>query len=190
MSRAVSIDIRLLLTDRDAAPLAGIVTRLVFGTDPAWQEPTSGATLVTDAAGEARCTAAVRLTRRFRKLPSNFFTTLFSLPRRTEFLRVGAELPFLGHRWLYTADLYRFAGGNPIVLAGASVYTPDAAGHFTLKAGRDGHHWTIPGLDGMTLSHPGWETSNWSFHPVDNDPATGRWTLSLGYRRAPEPLRR
>lgn len=190
MSRAVTLEVHVTLIGPAAEPLVGATARVVFGADRAWPDPAAGTRLVTDAAGVARFTTSVSLERRWRKLPTNFFTSLASLPRRTEFLRVGAELPFLGARWLYAADLYRFAGGNPIVLGDTSVFTPDPAGYFTRKAERDGHHWTMPGLDGMTLSHPGWEISDWTFHPVDDDPATGRWALTLAYRRAPEPVRR
>ncbi len=190
MSRAITLDVHLALIGPASEPLAGIAARVVFGADRALPDPTAGTRLVTDAAGGARFTTSLHLERRWRKLPTNFVTSLASLPRRTEFLRVGAELPFLGSRWLYTADLYRFAGGNPIALGDTSVFTPDAAGHFTRQAERDGHQWTMPGVDGMALSHPGWEITDWSLHPMDDDPAAGRWTLSLGYRRAAEPARR
>ena len=190
MSHAVTLDVHLALIGPASEPLAGVTARVVFGADRAGPDPAAGTRLVTDAAGVARFTTSVPLERRWRKLPTNFFTSLVSLPRRTQFLRVGAELPFLDYRWLYAADLYRFAGGNPIALGDTSVFTPDADGRFTRQAERDGHQWTMPGLDGMALSHPGWEISDWSFHPVDDDPPAGRWALSLGYRRAPEPVHR
>jgi hypothetical protein len=178
VSRAVSLDVCLRLTDRETAPLPGIAARVVFGADSA---PDAGTRVMTDSAGEARFTATVQLRRRLRKLPTNFFSSLFSLPSRTEFLRIGTELPCPGGSLLFTADVDRYPGGDPIGLTGRAVRGPDATGRFLRDA--------TPPQPGGT-SDAGWEIADWRLHPLTEDRRDDHWTLSLAYVRSPAPVRR
>src|SRR4051812_29578947 len=99
---AVSLDVTFKLTDLDYKPLAGVPVRVVFGSDPDWQKGDAGHRLITDGKGEARWTQEAVLTDRMRKHPTNFASSLVSVPESTQYLRVGAEMTYFEKPWLYT----------------------------------------------------------------------------------------
>jgi hypothetical protein len=60
------------LTDLDYRPIPSAPVRVVFGSDPHWQQQGNGYRFVTDAKGRHRFEARVSLDQRRRKLPTNF----------------------------------------------------------------------------------------------------------------------
>jgi hypothetical protein len=185
----VTLEVAFKLTDLDYKPLVGVPVRVVFASNPDWQKAESGHRFVTDANGEAHWTGDVMLTDRTRKHPTNFASSLVSLPQPTQYLRVGAELTYFEKPWLYTQDLYRFAGGDTL-LDGTAIYTRDDSGAFTRQAKRDSNGWTIDGLGGLVLTAPGVEPWDFALDPVGNDMNAKRWTLKLGFKKSPAPVRR
>ena len=185
----VSLDVSFKLTDLDYKPLAGMPARVVFGSDANWQNPNAGHRFVTDANGEAHWVAQVDLEEKMKKMPSNFVGSLLSGPQKAYYLRVGAEMTYFEHRWLYTVDLYRFAGGDTM-LDDNAVYTRDERSTFTRKAKKDKNGWTMPDMGGLVLTMPGYEAWNFALDPDLADPAHHRWTLKLSFKKAPEPVRR
>ena len=186
---AVVLDVRFKLTDLDYQPLPGTAVRLVFGSDADWQAPSSGYRFVTDANGEQRVTAAVRLDKRLRKVPTNFVSSLLSLPQNTDHLTVAAELEYLSFHWLYAVDICRFPGGE-VMLDGFTIYSAGTDGRFTQQAAHDEHGWRIADLGGMVLTTPGHEAWDFMLQPDPSDPALKHWTLQLAFKRAPPPIRR
>jgi hypothetical protein len=186
---AVSLDVTFKLTDLDYKPLAGAPIRVVFGSDPDWQGGDAGHRFVTDSKGEARWTQEAVLTDRMRKHPTNFASSLVSAPQSTQYLRVGAEMTYFEKPWLYTEDLYRFPGGDTL-LDSAAIYTRDDRGAFTRQAKQDKNGWTIDGLGGLVLTTPGIEAWDFALDPVSGDPSGRRWTLRLGFKKSPAPVRR
>ncbi len=185
----VDLDVSFRLTDLDYKPLAGVPVRVVFGAEPNWQSPDAGHRFVTDAKGEARWLAKVELEERMKKMPTNFVGSLLSGPQKSNFLRVGAEMTYFANPWLYTVDLYRFAGGDTM-LDDSAVYTRDERGAFTSKAKQDKGGWTMADMGGMVLTMPGFEAWNFALDPDPADPAQKRWTLKLSFKKAPAPIRR
>jgi hypothetical protein len=184
----VTLDVAFKLTDLEYHPLANVPVRLVFGSDADWQGPKAGNRIVTDAKGEARLTANVTLDKRLRKYPTNFWTTLGSLPQTTDHLAVGAELDFADFHWLYVVDLFRFPNTDTMS-DGVSVYTADAKGRFVDKADYDGKAWKMRDLKGLVLTHPGYDIGDFMLAPDPTDSSGKHWTLKLAFRKAPPPVR-
>ncbi len=186
----VALNVHFKLTELDYKPIAHAAVRVTFGSDPRWQSPDSGERFLTDANGEHRFAARVTIDKRARKLPTNFLDSLFSRFQLTDHLMVATELEYATYRWLYTVDLYRFPGGDPVMLEDTAVYTPDAAGAFTRKATVDAGGWQMADLNGLVLTTPGHEPWDYSLQPDDGDPARQRWTLELAFKQSPPPIRR
>jgi hypothetical protein len=184
----VDLDVSFKLTDLDYKPLAGVPVRVVFGSD-ATQSPGAGHRFVTDARGESRWLAKVDLEERMKKMPTNFVGSLLSGPQKASYLRVGAEMTYFTNPWLYTVDLYRFAGGDTL-LDDSAVYTRDERGTFTHKAKQDKGGWTMADMGGMVLTMPGFEAWNFALDPDPADPTQKLWTLKLSFKKAPTPVRR
>lgn len=188
-AQPVALEVRFKLTDRDYKPLAGAPVRIVFGSDPGWQNPSAGQRFVTDAKGEATLKANVVLDRQLRKMPTNFVSSVLSRPQETDHLRVAAEMEYMDQHWLYTVDVVRFPGGD-VMQDDFSLYTTDPQGRFTQKAERDTNGWKIAGLGGLILTKPGYEP--WDFN-LDIDPTDSsrkRWILRLAFMKYPTPVRR
>ena len=185
----VALAVTFTLTDLDYKPLPGVPVRVVFGSDPNWQQADAGHRLVTDAKGEARWVAQIDLEERMKKVPTNFVGSLLSGPQKAQYLRVGAEMTYFERPWLYTVDLYRFAGGDTL-LDDTAVYTRDDRGAFTRKAKQDKNGWTMADMGGLVLTMPGFEAWNFALDPDPADPAHSRWTLKLSFKKAPAPVRR
>ena len=185
----VVLAVTFALTDLDYKPLAGVPVRVVFGFDPEWQQADAGHRVVTDAKGEARWEAPVELQEQMKKVPTNFVGSLLSGSQRAQYLRVGAEMTYFERPWLYTVDLYRFAGGDTLQ-DDSAVYTRDERGAFTRKAKQDKNGWTMADMGGLVLTMPGFEAWNFALDPDPADPAHKRWTLRLAFKKAPTPIRR
>ena len=188
-AQPVTLEVTYKLTDLEYRPLANVPVRLVFGSDPDWQNAGTGKRVVTDAQGEAHFTTNVTLDTRQRKYPTNFWTSLGSLPQRTDHLTVAAELDFADFHWLYVVDLFRFPQGL-MMSDGMNVYTPDARGRFVHKGEYDGKAWKLRDLKGLMLTHPGYDIGNFTFEPDAADASGKRWTLKLAFRKSPPPVRR
>jgi hypothetical protein len=153
----VALDVHFKLTDLEYKPIPNEAVRLSFGSDPRWQSPDSGERFLTDANGEHHFTTQVVVDKLARKLPTNFLDSLFSRAQLTDHLMVATELDYAAYRWLYTVDVCRFPGGDPIMLDDSAVYTPDTAGAFTRKAPFDAAGWHMADLNGLVLTTPGHE---------------------------------
>jgi hypothetical protein len=188
-SMTVALDVTFKLTDLDYKPLAGVPARVVFGSEPNWQNPNAGHRFVTDAKGEAHFSAQVDLEEKMKKVPTNFVGSLLSGPQKAHYLRVGAEMTYFENPWLYTVDLYRFAGGDTM-LDDNPVYTRDERGAFTRLAKQDKSGWTMADMSGLVLTMPGFEAWDFALDPGPADPAHQRWTLRLAFKKAPAPVRR
>ena len=186
----VALTVEFKLTDLEYKPLPSAPVRLVFGSTPDWQGADAGHRFVTDASGAHRFTTSVVLDKQWRKLPTNFASSLVSLPEQTDHLTVAAELEYVTFRWLYAVDVYRFPKGGDVLLDGFSVYTRDARGAFTNKAKQDSGGWKMSDLGGLALTHPGHEPWNFMLQPDPADPSHRRWTLRIAFKRSPEPVRR
>jgi hypothetical protein len=186
----VALNVHFTLTDLDYKPIPDVAVRVTFGSDPRWQSADSGERFVTDANGEHRFTASVVIDKLARKLPTNFLDSVFSRSKLTDHLMVATELEYATYHWLYTVDLYRFPGGDPVMLDGTAVYTRDATGAFTSKAHLDEGGWRMAELNGLVLTTPGHEPWDYSLQPDDGDPAQQKWTLKLSFKRSPPPIRR
>ena len=185
----VVLAVTFTLTDLDYKPLAGVPVRVVFGSDPNWQQADGGHRLVTDATGEARWETRVELEEQMKKVPTNFVGSLLSGPQKAQYLRVGAEMTYFERPWLYTVDLYRFAGGDTLQ-DDSAVYTRDERGAFTHKAKQDKNGWTMADMGGLVLTMPGFEAWTFALDPDPADPTQKRWTLKLAFKKAPPPVRR
>ena len=117
----VALDVHFKLTDLDYKPIPDAAVRVTFGSDPRWQSPDSGERFLTDANGEHRFTSQVIIDKLARKLPTNFLDSLFSRAQLTDHLMIAAELEYANHDWLYTVDVCRFPGGDPVMLDDTAV---------------------------------------------------------------------
>jgi hypothetical protein len=140
-------------------------------------KPTAGTRLVTDAKG-GRWETRVELEEQMKKMPTNFAGSLSSGPQKAQYLRVGAEMTYFERPWLYTVDLYRFAGGDTLQ-DDSAVYTRDERGAFTRKSKQDKNGWTMADMGGLVLTMPGFEAWNFALDPDPADPTQKRWTLKL-----------
>jgi len=114
-------------------------------------------------------------------------SSLLSRRRNTDHVGVAAELEYLGFRWLYALDLYRFPDGTAALLDGFSVYTLDALGRFTIPAAHDTSGWRMADLNGMALTTPGYEP--WDFL-LQSDPPCQGWSVRLAFKQSPPPMPR
>jgi hypothetical protein len=184
--RDVMLEVAFKLTDLDYKPLAGVSVRLVFCCDRNWQSAEAGYRLVTDEKGEAKLTARVTLDRHLRKKPTNFFSSLVSLPQMTDHLAAGAELEYMDFHWLYVVDMERFPDGD-VMQDDFSVYSRDTQGRFALKAARVGQDWKIKDLRGLMLTGPGHAPWNAMLAPSSG---AEHWTLQLAFKKSPPAVRR
>jgi hypothetical protein len=182
-----TLEVHFKLTDLEYHPLPGTAVRLVFGFQPGWQNPDAGRRFVTDANGEYRFRTTAVIDQRHRKKPTNFVSSLLSRRRNTDHVAVAAELEYLGFRWLYALDLYRFPDGTAALLDGFSVYTQDALGRFTIPAAHDASGWRMADLNGMALTTAGYEP--WDFL-LQSDPPRQGWSVRLAFKQSPPPILR
>jgi hypothetical protein len=180
------LDVRFRLTDLDDKPQPNASVRLVLGNEP-WRQPRSaGQTFVTDEHGEHRVTMTVPIDKVQKKMPTNFLDSLFSRPKLTDHLAVAAELDYMTFRWLYVADLYRFVEGGDVLSDGLRVYTRDEQGSYSRKAEYDGKSWQMADLGDMRLTTPGYDLRDFAFDRKNG--TRDQWTLSLAFKRFPDPV--
>ena len=178
------IDVHFKLTDAEYAPLAGVPVRVALGSG--WRDPDAGKRFVTDSSGESVFAAATDVDRRWRRLPTNFVDSLFSVPKRTEHLAVATQLEFMDRPCLYVLDIHRFPHGGDVLLDRFSCYTADPGGRFTRQVRQDRNgDWHMRELGGLLLTSVGHKPSNYLL-----EPAPGGWSLQLAFMRFPPPIRR
>jgi hypothetical protein len=181
----VTLDVRFRLTDLDYKPIPRQDVRIVLGPSGDWQAAAAGQRFTTDGSGEHRYRTHTALEKVSRKRPTNFVDSLLSRPQPADHLQLGAELEYLGHRWLYVTHAYRFADGD-VLQDGFAIYTRDAQGRFTHKADASDTGWRIADLGGLVLTAPGHEVWNLMLKPDERDPM--HWTLDVAFKRAPPPV--
>ena len=186
----VSLAVRFRLTDLEYRPISDACVRVALGTSESWQPGVAGKRFTTDHTGEHQFEMPALLERRTRKRPTNFIDSLLSRPQPTQFLAVGAELEYAGHRWLYVLDLHRFRCDGDMLLDGMAIYCADERGDFTQPATFKKGHWLMPDRGGFALSTPGHEAWEFMLKPDDTDAAGSRWNLDLAFKRWPSPVRR
>jgi hypothetical protein len=93
-------------------------------------------------------------------------------------------------QWLYTVDIYRFPGGDDVLMDGEAVYTRDSHGDFTRKASHEGHDWRIADLGNLLVTSPGHQAWNSMLQPDPADASGAQWTLEIAFKRSPPPVRR
>lgn len=186
----VPLAIRFKLTNLEYQPIAGANVRLVVGLTGPWQASGSGERFVTGANGEHRFETTATVEARSRKRPTNFMDSLLSRPQPTDFLSLGAELEYAGHRWLYVVELHRFRRDGDMLLEGVTVYCADARGDFTRRATVKDGNWVMADLGGLALSTPGHEVWEFMLKPDESDAAKQRWMLDVSFKRWPNPVRR
>lgn len=182
--RTVALDVRLTLHDHDGSPLSGAPARVVIGKAPEQQPPTAGYSFVTDATGAHAFTAQATIDKAARTRPTNWLDSLFATAEQTDHVSVGVELGYLTYRWLYVADLYRFAQGETL-FDGLQLYTRNPQGYFSVKAERDGDSWKIADLGATRLTTQGYQLTSFAF---DRKGESDDWTLALAFTRAPAPV--
>jgi len=186
----VPLAVRFRLTDLDYKPIPKAPVRIVFGSDAGWQNAGAGQSFVTDAKGEHTFTANVVFDRQMKKVPTNYRDSLSSPPVPMDHLLVATELEYATYRWVYALDVFSIPPGGDTLLEGTTLWTRDARGNFTRQAKQDRDGWHLPELGGLVLTVPGHEPWNFALRPDETDPARGRWTLDLAFKRHPAPIRR
>lgn len=186
----VPLAVRFKLTNLEYQLIAGAEVRLVVCLTGPWQTSRAGERFVTGANGEHRFETITMLEARSRKRPTNFMDSLLSRPQPTDFLSLGAELEYAGHRWLYVVELHRFRRDGDMLLEGVAVYCADARGDFTRRATFKDGNWMMADLGGLALSTPGHEAWEFTLKPDESDATKQRWMLDLAFKRWPNPVRR
>src|SRR4051812_32304512 len=147
----VTLNVLVRITDQEGRPMPAQDVRVVIGTPTGWQKAGEGSPLHTDTQGQARFTTSAKLERRTRKRPTNFVSSLLSLPEAVDRLQIAVELEFAGFHWLYVYPVDRFVGDGDIVYSDCELYSRNGDGAFLLPARyRDGA-WFIEDLKGMAL---------------------------------------
>ncbi len=183
--------VQFRLSDADNEPVALAHARLVLGSAAGWQLPTAGQAIQTDASGESRATFAHAVEYRPHKRPTNFVDSLFRRAEPADHVQAAVELVYAARRRLVVVQLYRFRRDGAVLMGGFEVYTPDASGRFTVQGVCvDGHSWRIPEPDGTQTGHPGFDLVEFDLKPPEQAVDSRHWSLKLGFRRLPEPVRR
>jgi hypothetical protein len=154
----------------------------------------SGKTAVIDSSPTLRASIGSRpasvSTSSGTRCPRTFVSSLLSGPQLTDHLLIGAELEYATFPWLYTVDVYRFPGGDDVLVDGESVWTRDSHGDFTRKASHDANGWRMADLGNLVLTAPGHQAWNFMLQPDPTEKAETRWTLEMAFKRSPAPVRR
>lgn len=193
-ARSAPLDVDFQLTDIQYKPLADQPVRLILGLGQDWQDAGSGNHLVTDANGKAQFSTNVTTEKRWQWVNVGF--TPFSIPTRTDYLPIAAELiqkipAVVGGqdtllRILYRMDVYRRKDGSCSTTGFTSMFTADAGGRFTVRVPTNG--LPIPASGGLVLFGEGYQP--WDYM-LDHADATKRgWNLKLAFKRLPDPVRR
>lgn len=174
-----TLRVTFTLTDHEDRALPGAEVRLVLGTARGWQSAAAGMRFTTDANGGHAFELTSPLEVRSTKRPTNFVDSLFARAEPVDFLQVAAELDFGGVRRLYVTEIHRFHRDGNLMLSGFSVFAPDARGEFTDKI-KKADEWT----------QADYKVVDFRLSPETDAAGRKHWQLSLGFRRAPLPVRR
>jgi len=189
-TQPVPVHVSFQLTDLDYNPLPGETVRLVFGEGVNWRDPQSGTRFATGTNGAAQLTVPAILDKRWQWVPIGF--TAFSVPVRTDHLRIFAELeqlvPLRENRLtlhvLYRMDIFRRSDGTCSTSDFTEMYTPDAKGRFTARVPPEGLR--VPGPEGLVLHGQGYQSWDHLLEP-DGEGGNG-WKLKLAFKRHPPPV--
>lgn len=190
----LDVDFRLTRLESDEG-LGAAAVRLVLGEGQDASRPDTGHRFVTDAQGRARFTLPVQLGRRWISVP--VAQTGLSLPRRSDHLRVAAELAqalpqadgrLLTQAWLHQLDIDCLEAGSCSTHDITAAWAPDAQGHFTRPVRYGQTSPQVPELGGLVLSDPAYCCADFQLAPVAGH--ARRWTLRLVLQRRPVPVRR
>ena len=197
-AETITLEVTLKLTDSDYKPLPRQSVRLAFsGQD--WHSPTAGQRVVTDAKGEAHLSAVVQIDHQIQSQNVGF--TPLSLPVDTDHLLIAAEmeriLPLDGHdytfHWLYTENIFRYPGGSTSGGYIDVVYSKGPDGRFNKRLD--------PNLNNVDMaqrtdpeqraigSDQGYVPTDFGLERHVDDKGHPTWTLSLGFKRMPTPVR-
>lgn len=189
--RPVRFEVTCTVTDHEGHPLAGEAVRLILLAAPERNLPTEGAVFRTDQAGRWNGTISGEIRTGSRKRPTNFADSLTARREKTDVLQLGAELTYLGQRWLYVFPVHRFRTDGTVLLGDFRIFAPGQRGDFAQEVGRDGRGgWRFPFLGGAVLGDPGYRLTEFSFHPNSMDQSENTWVLRCHLQRSPEPARR
>lgn len=182
--KPVTVDVQFSLVTKDNTPVAAAPVRLVLAEVPGWQVANAGMQFVTDDKGQYQFSGTGSFKEQRRKLPTNFWTSLTSRAEVVQHFTLAAELPYLGKRWLYVADLDYFKNGSSVRMDAMRMFGVDAAGNFTVPVKFADAEYSLPGFPGK-LRVPGHEVESFSVQP---DATGNRWKVVLSFRRYPEPV--
>ncbi len=177
----VTLDVQVHLVDAERRPIAQRPLRLSVGAD-AMQHQRNALALVTDHGGVARTSLRQVLVRRLKKMPTNFTSSLFSLPQNAVHVPLGLELQAFGQPWWWTLEIDRFVDATVARPAEFTAWPADAAGRHAAPL-----RWQGPAdgallPDGRRITVLPWRPVDVQLMPADGD-AT-RWTLSLTVMQA------
>lgn len=189
-AQPVALRVIFNLTDHEQRPISAAHVRLVFGAERGWQSPQAGQRFTTDATGWHTLEVMAPVEPHPIKRPTNFVDSVLARPEPADRLQVAAELDYAGRRWLYVIELHRFRSDGAMLCGGLSVFTPNARGDFVQQAKSTGTGWIMADLGGLVLTQPGYTVVESMLDAADGAGGAKRWTLTLGFRRAAEPVRR
>jgi hypothetical protein len=192
-SGTVPLAVEFKLTDREYRPLAGVPLRLVLGIED-WQAAGAGVRIVTGEDGAARFTTQAVIDRRWQWTNVGF--TPFSIPKRVDHISIAAELQFAVprkegedtiHHWLYTAEIYRYPGGDCSTDDLDRIYEAGADGRFTrlLGSGATGPDFQMK-VDGWVLTGGGYKLWNFVLSLDETNATDKHWHLKLALMRMPK----
>jgi hypothetical protein len=75
----VTLGVHFKLTDLDYRPVPNAPVRVALGSDPDWQNASSGYRCMTSTTGECAFIASAAIDRRDENMPTNYIDSLFSL---------------------------------------------------------------------------------------------------------------
>jgi len=188
MAQTIDLDVSFKLTDIDYKPLANVPVRLVFGSDKDWQNKDAGYKFTTDAKGEATLQTKVILDKVFRKIPTNYIDSLFSLPLPRQHLIAAAELEYMNLPALYAVDIVCLPGGTTMQ-DDFYLYSRDQDGNFSRRVQPREYGTLRPDLVGYVLQGPGYEPWDYSLLPFESDPPGQHWGLKLAFKRSKAPVK-
>jgi hypothetical protein len=125
--------------------------------------------------------------------------TPIAVPVRVDHIAIAAELERIlpsrngdvSHRWLYTADIYRYPDGDCGTDDLDLIYEAGPDGRFTqlLGKGAAGPNFKMQ-IGGLVLSGAGYKLWDFMLSPEETDSGASHWHLKLSLMRMPKPVLR